>query len=544
MPDMRTQRKTPDSQYEDYEDLDCTQEMEFATDPSSRGMKDREPTCKNVRRMIHADLSSLVKQRNNPEICRTATRLPNAPTFRHFSAQSVRPNGNRNELSPRQNPKITSLLDVENCSANSSDSYGSIDELDVLKSGFFDNQQDIFTALNSKAAFMDYFPPLRNKIVQSMDHLLAMFKNSVKNDVAVCAEPTDILTSLNDDIFAIAQMCVILIAFSKEFPDNGLVRRFVIFKRTFDQVMERITRCAEEFRKETQKISQKKPQLLNELDRAFKLTSQTMNALNTTVLANSTLLFSPQKVLTRPISTGSRNSSMSCRTAGANFVCKLSSSVPSLTSVNCSIKPPKAVRIGTPKMLPQKLEKGLKDIEKYCERSYDSTQKFLNSLQPATLGVGLGRQETALTPLTSALLNGLVKDMLHKNTMMIRSIARVCSLISGLNSSTSPKKTDGDLVRLRTELELRGNNICESLKGLVIQTKEATRYLSSDTTTLSTEGKRIGEGLAIPAPLLQRLSGAGRTVGTSIVLLRDVLHQLNPVKNTCEAMQSCSLVDR
>ncbi|VDN96195.1 unnamed protein product [Rodentolepis nana] len=122
---------------------------------------------------------------------------------------------------------------------------------------------------------------------------------------------------------------------------------------------------------------------------------------------------------------------------------------------------------------------------------------------------------------------------------LLRCSSQLVSLAANLSSALqhlSPSETSNsaeEVERLRSDLETHGNAVCESLKGLIAQTKDVAGCLSSPNMSLPTTAMNVAsKPVVILGPEMERLVGAVQDVVAATEALRHTISN-SPVLRNC-----------
>ncbi|THD25074.1 Breast cancer anti-estrogen resistance protein 1 [Fasciola hepatica] len=513
--ESRLQPKTPDSQFEDYEDLDLG---------SPRNCKpDLDMSARALPPMPHCSVNSA--RRQNPMSSRRlyntndykrghwqndAERLDPIISCPAFSDSSRKSTGiiNAIQASPEPNKNSTWENDHPILTKNSflnPSATESASRIEVLK-----DQQNIITALRSRSTYLRFFSPLKQRIEAQSKRVLSSIRSDQPQnsmDITVCVYN---LALLVHDLSIIHQICDLLTASTKDSPDAGLTRKFLLIRKTADDVKNQLS----EF---IRFLEEKKLVKFTELPHTLQLVLQTVSSLDAAVLANAPLLFSPAKVLRRANS-GSR-SHASSRPLEASRT--LSSSVPHLNhlgtaEIRSSLE---QMRRLTPEQF-KAFQSGICPLKRQCDASLNIVQGFLEELKAHDWSPTGHRQQK--TPLTLSFLTSQVKNILHQSSLLVRAITEFCATLCGDGENSMLENKQDCRRKLAMELEQRGSAICETLKGLVIQAKEATNHLRSED-MIRMNPCVTNSVLPMPGPIWQRLLGSTRSVCMSLTAVNEIL---------------------
>ncbi|VDP84338.1 unnamed protein product [Echinostoma caproni] len=403
-------------------------------------------------------------------------------------------------------------LDHRDADEHSVMSVSSVDsamtDTEKMKTGLLKEQQDILAALRSRSSYVRFFSPLKKRIEEHSKRVFASVRTDRSHgavDTTVC---TYNLALLVQDLTVIHQICGLLTTSSKDSPDAGLTRKFLLLRKTAEDVTARLGSIVREVESHSSPNS-------GELPRLLQLVSQTVESLDAAVLANAPLLFSPTKVLRRANS--SHRPYMPDRTLETTR--SLSSSVPQLNEldkakVNAGLEELK-------RLDPQQFktfQNGIQSLKQRCDTSTSLAHRFLKELQDHDWSPNSNKDPKS--PLTPNFLTLQVKNTLHQSSLLVRAIAEFCSTVCGVGESLTLVDKNDCRRKIAVELENRGSAICEALKGLVIQAKEATSHLRSDGLDQMDSTKTV---LPMPGPVWQRLLGSTRSVCMSLTAVNKIL---------------------
>lgn len=112
---------------------------------------------------------------------------------------------------------------------------------------------------------------------------------------------------------------------------------------------------------------------------------------------------------------------------------------------------------------------------------------------------------------------------------LLRCSSQLVNLAASLSAAlqNSPQSDAGvciiDIDKLRIDIEVAGNSVCEALKGLIAQTKEAAGYLSSPGLDVPITATTLASKPVISGPEMERLVGAIQGVVISTENLRHLV---------------------
>lgn len=371
-------------------------------------------------------------------------------------------------------------------------------------------EEDLLMALGSRSAYVRFFSPLKQRVEAQCKRVLSAIRSDHPQDlvdVTVCIYN---LALLVHDLTIVHQICSMLTTSSKDSPDTGLIRKFLLLRKTAEDLKNQLSEVVKS-------VEAKKTTKFRELSRLLAMVSQTVAALDAAVLANSPLLFSPTKIL--------RRANSSSRSRGSNRQLEasrsLSSSVPHLTHLDTA-----EVAAGLEelqRMNPKQFkafQDGTRSLKQLCDRSLNIAQEFLGELKAHDWSPSGQKREK--TPLTLGFLTSQVKNILHQSSLLVRAITEFCATVCGDGENTALEGRRDYRRKLAMELEHRGSAICEALKGLVIQAKEATNYLRSEYPN-KTDSYVTNYVLPMPGPVWQRLLGSTRGVCMNLTAVNKIL---------------------
>lgn len=139
---------------------------------------------------------------------------------------------------------------------------------------------------------------------------------------------------------------------------------------------------------------------------------------------------------------------------------------------------------------------------------------------------------------TAGVLIAHAKFLLRCSSQLVSLAANLSSALQNLpNTETLTSTTD--IEKLRNDLELAGNAVCESLKGLIAQTKDVAGCLTSPCPGLpGTAVTLTSKPVVLLGPEMERLIGAVHDVVTTTENLRQI------VTNNPALRSSASSVER
>ncbi|KAF7256764.1 hypothetical protein EG68_06157 [Paragonimus skrjabini miyazakii] len=512
--------RTPDSQYEDYEDLDAALELGDVVEQRSTCCEqlagtpqDSVPTCS----------VQLLNPLDNQQKKFTEQQLMGS----YSSDFSPTPN-TKNDVSgnSREHGQLSSgadgacTMDLENFSLNSDESFGSVSELDRLQTGLLKCKSEFVRNLNSKHAFIHSFDPIKQRIEINSKHISTIIQShqpevGTKHNrqerarIGKCENrsiPSELVGQFAKDLAVFAQICTGMVTTAKASSDAGLTRKFIQIKKTLDRIIPQINRVLEELSPPGLNLHSGKVQILSKLSALLQCLMRTLDALDTTVLANSSLLFNRREINLPTDSTSPQCLSGNQILPTTSFPDNIPVIPPSLTKVS-DLRIPATQTILTRNSPPSdpKLDDQLDDLRVQCELSLNSVQSLLDLVGP--FASSNSHSIPSHVYLTPSILTYHVKAIMKHCVELIRSVA-------GCRSFIRDTLLIGPLTcaSLCDELEGKGGALCETLKGLVTQTKEVNKYL----TDKSSQNRAITHEVPLPGPLLQRLHGSGRSVSLSI----------------------------
>lgn len=513
--ESRMHRKTPDSQFEDYEDLDFDSPRNHKPDFDQlvRALPPMpQSTTTNTRRQIPTvnrrsygvgDYKQTPWQNDADKLDsdRTSSRcdalmLKSGDTAKTIYTCSDQSRKTKNEAGG-ENLMGTSSTDLTSTTTNNS-TTGVV------------NAEDLLMALGSRSAYVRFFSPLKQRVEAQCKRVSSAIGSDQPQglvDVTVCIYN---LALLIHDLTIVHQICSVLTTSSKDSPDTGLIRKFLLLRKTAEDLKNQLSETVKN-------LETKKTTKFRELSRLLAMVSQTVAALDAAVLANSPLLFSPTKIL--------RRANSSSRSRGSNRQLEasrsLSSSVPHLTHLDAA-----EVAAGleelqrlNPKQF-KAFQDGIHSVKQLCDCSLHIAQAFLGELKAHDWSPSGQKREK--TPLTLGFLTSHVKNILHQSSLLVRAITEFCATVCGDVENTALEDKRDYRRKLAMELEHRGSAICEALKGLVIQAKEATNYLRSEYPN-KTDSYVTNYVLPMPGPVWQRLLGSTRGVCMNLTAVNKIL---------------------
>ncbi|GAA43003.2 breast cancer anti-estrogen resistance protein 1 [Clonorchis sinensis] len=364
-------------------------------------------------------------------------------------------------------------------------------------------------SLSSELDFLSTFRPLQRQIQSVIRHLTECLCTSSHPVKQPQTSPSRLNGSLlarqvvrqfSEDLAYLSKLCRAIVLISKDSPDPGLVRKFCTVQKTLDHTVPQLDRILEELSTSETKSHLEKPQLLSKMERLLKLIAQCMAVLETTVLTNINLLFSPTK-LTDPLPQNQPDSKVNAFAHAAVDILSPSTAPPSSWSLNrtedCSCN---NVSYGSQSRLSELVKlipvERFSELQSQCEHAWSSLQCFLGRVLPAKTGPPSSK--TSNNPLTPKTVNTLVSATLDSCTELIKSVSSFCALLSTLVDTFTDKT---EILALQNELTTKNDSLCEALKGIITQAKEVSSHLQKEK-----------EGPPLPGPVLQRLIGAGHTV--------------------------------
>ncbi|TGZ65401.1 hypothetical protein CRM22_005881 [Opisthorchis felineus] len=365
-------------------------------------------------------------------------------------------------------------------------------------------------SLSSELDFLNTFRPLQRRIQSVTRHLtecLCASSHPVKlsqtspfrlNGSLLARQ---VVRQFSEDLAHLSKLCRVIVLISKDSPDPGLVRKFCTVQKTLDHTIPQLDRILEELSTPETQSHLEKPQLLSKMERLLTQIAQCMSVLETTVLTNINLLFSPVK-LTDPVLQNQPDSKVKAFAhAAVDILSSPLTAPPSSWSLNhteyysCN-----KISYGSQSRMSELVKlipvKRFLELQSQCEHAWSSSQCFLGRILPAKTGPPSSK--TSSDPLTPKTVNTLVNATLDSCTQLIKSVSSFCALLSTLVDTFTDKT---EILALQNELTTKNDSLCEALKGIITQAKEVCSHLQKEK-----------EGSPLPGPVLQRLIGAGHTV--------------------------------
>ncbi|VDL44306.1 unnamed protein product [Hymenolepis diminuta] len=128
------------------------------------------------------------------------------------------------------------------------------------------------------------------------------------------------------------------------------------------------------------------------------------------------------------------------------------------------------------------------------------------------------------------------KFLLRCSSQLVSLAANLSSALQHLSPSEVSNSAE-EVERLRSDLEAHGNAVCESLKGLIAQTKDVAGCLSSPNMNLPTTTMTLAsKPVVILGPEMERLIGAVQDVVAATEALRHTIAN-SPVLRNCASSQ-------
>ncbi|KAH8851420.1 Breast cancer anti-estrogen resistance protein 1 [Schistosoma japonicum] len=397
--------------------------------------------------------------------------------------------------------------------------------------------------------FIGYWLPFQGRI---HDHCLNLMKAIHQHNITNSTYSlVPLFAQLNNELIIISQLCTVMIGLSKQASlDNGLTHKFIIYRQNMENLSEmfiKLSKCTKikylnNNYEELIKQSINSIEIDNDIDRNKTLFEQIIqelltevNLFYTTILANSKILFNTS------INGSHESNQKDCllTTRKMNVINELRTSIPSLTtsSTNHSYQYLKNKQkflskshefINTLCNSNFNHESQLRNLDfqtlsQLCFSSLNIIDHYLNYLTPFqndTLNVYSPRlQNLKKNSLSIQSVVEQTKMVMKSCSQLIRSTISICNEMKQSSSALTYSHVNDDnnysntvvYTRLSSKLEHTTDKLCESLKGLVTQTKETAKFITNESETFSSS-----KIIPIPGPLLQRLNGALKSVRNSI----------------------------
>ncbi|VDD77205.1 unnamed protein product [Mesocestoides corti] len=132
---------------------------------------------------------------------------------------------------------------------------------------------------------------------------------------------------------------------------------------------------------------------------------------------------------------------------------------------------------------------------------------------------------------TAGVLVANAKFLLRCSSQLVALAANLSAALQNPSQSTTTLP-QAEIDKLRSDLEAAGNSICESLKGLIAQTKEVAGYLSSPGLDLPATATTLASKPVVSGPEIERLVGAIHDVVVSSDNLRHLLPNFLAMKSS------------
>lgn len=129
------------------------------------------------------------------------------------------------------------------------------------------------------------------------------------------------------------------------------------------------------------------------------------------------------------------------------------------------------------------------------------------------------------------------KFLLRCSSQLVSLAANLSAALQNLSPSEVSNSTE-EVDRLRGELEAHGNAVCESLKGLIAQTKDVAGCLTSPSLNLPTTATTLAsKPVVILGPEMERLVGAIRNVVAAAETLRLTVANSPVLRGSASSME-------
>ena len=138
---------------------------------------------------------------------------------------------------------------------------------------------------------------------------------------------------------------------------------------------------------------------------------------------------------------------------------------------------------------------------------------------------------------TAGVLIANAKFLLRCSSQLVSLAANLSSALQNLpNSEISTSAAD--IEKLRSDLEIAGNAVCESLKGLIAQTKDVAGCLTSPNLGLPTTATTLAsKPVVVLGPEMERLIGAVQDVVATTENLRQTVTSYPALRNSVSSVE-------
>ncbi|CAH8452498.1 unnamed protein product [Schistosoma bovis] len=410
--------------------------------------------------------------------------------------------------------------------------------------------------------FTDYWLPIQERI---HDKCLRLIKLLHQHDTIHSTHLiTSLITQLNNEFIIISQLCTVMIGLSKQTTiiNNNLIQKFIIYRYNMENLAELFIKLSkniniidlnnqyEKYNKQSinnthltnNNNNSNNSNNINSNDNNNSENSKTLleqtiqqllteiNLFYTTILINSKLLFN--NLINKSIESNQEHFSLIKQQT--NMFNKLSRSIPSFhtLSLNSSLQ----VSNNEPKYLSKSYEfidhltklnqKNLvgnlnfQKLSQFCLNSLNIIDNYLNYLIQFQNDTILYFKSLKNNNFFIQFIIEQTKLVMESCSQLIRYIMSICNEFKSLSSIHNINDDhDTNTVILR-KLEYMTDKLCESLKGLIIITKEIAKFLTNEYEIISSH-----KMIPIPGPLLQRLNGALKSIQNSIKTINELIKE-------------------
>ncbi|KAK4473876.1 hypothetical protein MN116_003205 [Schistosoma mekongi] len=545
------QKCNPDNSYEDYEDLPPNIPEEF---------RDKDYSVKYE--PINSNFCEQEAILNGTQHTKDYLKQSNNDLMYPLKLQEISKDNKIKSISDLVNsPKKDNSLDYlpQNNTLHSSiktKSTEAIDEHQFTPSSF----ELTPNTFKSVEEFIGYWLPIQRRIHDNCLNLMkAIHQYNIRNSTRLL---TRLFAQLNNEIIIISQLCTVMIGLSKQVSlDNGLTYKFIIYRQNMENLSEMFIKLSkytnikylndhyEEFAKQSVH-SIDIDNDVNENKTIFEQTIQELltevNLFYTTILANSKILFNTSINRSHELN---QKDCLLTTTTTINGINNLRTSIPSFTtaSINHSYQYSKDKQkflskshefintLGNSNFNHETQFNNLdfKTLSQLCFSSLNIIDHYLNYLTPFqndTLKVySPCLKNLKKNSLSIQFVVEQTKMVMKSCSQLIRSTILICNEMKQSSSTLTYSYVSDDnnhpntvvYAWLLSKLEHTTDKLCESLKGLVTQTKEIAKFITNESETFSSN-----KIIPIPGPLLQRLDGALKSVQNSIETIYELTKKL------------------
>ncbi|CAI2724185.1 unnamed protein product [Schistosoma spindalis] len=420
--------------------------------------------------------------------------------------------------------------------------------------------------------FTEYWLPIQQRI---HDKCLNLIKVLNKHDQMHSTHLiTSLFTQLNNEFIIISQLCTVMIGLSKQTTlnnnnNNNLTQKFIISRHNMENLAELFIKLSKRINiiylnNQYQKYNKQSNDTThltnnnnssndsnnhNNIDESKTLLEQTIqqliteiNLFYTTILVNSNILFN------NSINKSSKlnQKHFSLIKQQTNIFNKLCKSIPSFNTpiLDLSLK----LTNDKQKYLSKSLEfinhlnninhknflrnLNFQKLSQFCLNSLYIIDNYLNYLIQFQNDTILYFKNLKNNNIFIHSIIEQTKLIMESCNQLIRYIMSICNEFKSLSSSSSftlssiyniNDNHDTNtvvLINLFEKLEYMTDKLCESLKSLIILTKEIAKFLTNEYEIIL-----CNKIIPIPGPLLQRLNGALKSVQNSIKTIHELINE-------------------